>query len=447
MALAEARGILNGMIQRYGDERQGANRPDGAAAFVGRAEHRDMMTRQRALVDMLENDAAAAAAPNAQVLQMGQALAAAIRGAVPGGAGGAAAAGAPGAGGMAPAPTRVKIQSFESGDGAEWRTWRDHIRLVIQEQGLLNLPDHDRAKRHVQMHIYNKAAALVRDVQPLSAADAAAAGEPEETLDEYLDRLQVRFLPVSAQLASRHAFEQCKQKTDETIGAFHARLISEFVLAYPHTQQPHTDEHLIRRFNFGLRDASVQMHVMQHQPEDYNDCLRLAEERHAVLGAVASCHRPGGGRINALEPEAADLMAAIDQRTATSGAMANKSLRNGEWPGAPVKNPDNKTCYVCNSAYHLKNACPVGRLQQRGAAPAASAPPQNDAIRALRKQKNRRGRGGAGRGRGGSGNRKVSALEMAEASAAAAPLNAAAQFISSMARADEAEGERAPNPQ
>ena len=73
--------------------------------------------------------------------------------------------------------------------------------MVIEEQGLLNLPDQDRAKRHVQMHIYNKAAALVRDVQPISAADAAAAGDDEETLDEYLDRLQVRFLPVSAQLA------------------------------------------------------------------------------------------------------------------------------------------------------------------------------------------------------------------------------------------------------
>ena len=141
---------------------------------------------------------------------------------------------------------RVKIQTFESGDGAEWRTWRDHIRMVIEEQGLLNLPDQDRAKRHVQMHIYNKAAALVRDVQPISAADAAAAGDDEETLDEYLDRLQVRFLPVSAQLASQHAFEQCKQKTDETIGGFHARLIAEFCLAYPNTANPHGDEHLIR---------------------------------------------------------------------------------------------------------------------------------------------------------------------------------------------------------
>ena len=196
-------------------------------------------------------------------------------------AGGAAAGGA--AAGGAAAGTyghqRIKIQTFETAeDGADWRTWRDHIQMAILETNLFPGPEgnHDRAKRNIKLHIYGKAARLTRDIHPKTAAEAALAGDDEETYTAFLDRLQARFLPMAAQLASQQTFEMSKQKDNESVGEFHSRLISDFLLAYPNVQDVNHDPHLIRRFNWGLKDASVQLHVMQHSPQDYDECLRVS---------------------------------------------------------------------------------------------------------------------------------------------------------------------------
>ena len=455
----QARDLIDNMMTRYGDERV-------QAGFRGQEHHREDMVRARAAAVEFERQRDNPPQPQQpvnnnqqlvlqpghlnQILQ-GVAAAAGGAGAVGGAAGAAAAAGGAGAGAPAAAAavaavgTRVRIQTYESGDGAEWRTWRNHITWAIHEANLFPGPEgnHDRAKRNIKLYIYGKAARLTADIEFETAAEADANDRDEETYVEFLDRLQARFLPMAAQLSSQHAVELCKQKNDETVGDFHARLITEFNLAYPNEADPHTSPYLIRRYNYGLKDASVQLHVMQNQPAHYDECLRLAEERVACLGAVASCHRPGGGRINAMEGGAPEGVGAIDQRTMTSTALANKSLRRGDWPGAPVPNPGGKKCYKCGSDYHLRSSCPTDALSDRTGRRPFDNRQTAEEVQAIRKgkanKKQRGGRAGASSGgRGGSttgtrgtDKRRVNVIEADEA-AMGGNTDGGSQFIASM---------------
>ena len=354
MAVNRANLALEGLIQRYGDD-QG---PD----FRGQPHHRAQMEEWRqVIVDLQDAEAAAAAAapPVINAAQLNQIIEA-VR---PPAVGGAAAG---------PRPREAKVQVLTSTDAKDWRTWKNHITLAIQENDWAN-PNHDRAKRMVKIHLYGEAEEFTRHINYIPAAVAAANGEDEETYEEFLDRLQSKFLPESAQLQARQLFENSKQRSDEPIGKFHARLMTEFMLAYPHTPVPDADPHIIRKFCYGLRDAAIQAHVMQGVPEDYSECLQLAEARFAVLSAVAGCHKPGGGRISTMEGKeskdaaksiAKEIMAAMDQRTRTSGAEANRQLRQGNWEKAPQVNPGGKRCYTCKSEYHLAASCPQPALEE-----------------------------------------------------------------------------------
>ena len=383
--IARAEEALAQMVAHYGDERTND--------FNGQPRHRDNMQRWRQTI--IDLRAAAPPVFNQAALEQIIAGIAAAHGPAPApaaapAAGPAAAGPAPGHGGQQAG--RAKAQLLESADPKHWRTWRNHIGLVIEENDYAAV-NHDRAKRMIKINLYGEAEELTRDIEYITADEAAAAGDDEETWNEFLDRLQDKFLPRSAQMLARTVFEASKQRTDETLGRFHARLLSEFNLAYPNADDPNLDQHVIRRFCYGLRDSVVQTHVLQGDPQAYGDCLQLAEARYAVMSAVASCHRPGGGRINAMESKGAkdatklivdrvvNQISQMDMRTRTSGTEANRKLRKGEWEGKPGANEGGKRCYQCESPYHLIADCKQDELANPGRGAA---------------------RGGGGRG-GGSG--------------------------------------------
>ena len=428
----EARDVLNLMIRRYGDER-----PEHEGDFIGDDENRRFMANAREMAEEMErlrdNPPHPVLQGNQQMVIEANHLRELIREVrgdanAPGGAGAAAAAGDAAAGGAAAGDAvaggaaaggaaagayghqRIKIEKFETADGADWRTWRDHIQMAILETNLFPGPEgnHDRAKRNIKLHIYGKAARLTRDIHPKTAAEAELAEEEEETYNDFLDRLQARFLPMAAQLASQQAFEMSKQKDNESVGEFHSRLISEFLLAYPNARDVNHDPHLIRRFKWGLKDASVQLHVMQNSPQNYDECLRLAEERYACLGAVQQCHRGGGGRIHAMELYDAESINAMDKRTMTSTALANQDLRRGKWPNAPIPNVGGKKCWTCGSEYHLKADCQVPALADRSGRRPLTGGKSVEEMQAMRRTKRRvpvavgAGRGGRSGSRAGS---------------------------------------------
>ena len=262
---------------------------------------------------------------------------------------------------------KPKLEKLTKKDADSWRAWRTHATLVIQE----NEWEHDRAKRMLKMSLFDAAERITRDIMPIPAAERIAEGEEEETYADFLNKLQLRFLPMSGQFKAKTDFENARQRSDQTIGEYHSDLISKFVEAYPETEDPYTDQHLLRKFYQGLRDQAVRAWVMQLQPENYYDSLKEAEAKYAVMSTLQADRRPGGGTISSLEGgEGKDLsqqvaqkvLAALDRRMQTSGAEANRQLRSGHWEGAPKKLDGDKRCFICESPYHLKRDCPTPAL-------------------------------------------------------------------------------------
>ena len=397
MAVQRAEAALQALVAAYGDERE--------AAFTGQDRHRLQQQQWRRTID----DLVQAQPPIFNRAALDEIIAA-VRP--------APAAPAANQGNQA---GRAKIQVLSSADPKDWRTWRNHIAMVIEENGYTEV-NHDRAKRIIKIHIYGEAEELTRDITYITADEADAAGDDEETYEEFLEILQRKFLPQSAQFLARQVFESSRQKVDETLGRFHARLLSEFNLAYPATADPNTDPHLIRRFMYGLRDGQIQAHVMQGDPGEYAACLQLAEARFAVLSAVASCHRPGGGRITAMEPKEAaksianELLAAMDMRTKTSGAEANRRLRRGDWEGKPRFNDGGKKCYICDSPYHLRMNCDREELEKgrrSGSGGGAKGGSGDSSVGAMSNRAKKRM--AAEKKKKAAGNKKLTALEGGEA--------------------------------
>ena len=268
---------------------------------------------------------------------------------------------------------KPKLEKLTKKDADSWRAWKTHVILVTQENEWDQV-SHDRPKRMIKMNLFDAAERITRDIMPIPAAERAALGEDEETYMDFLNKLQLRFLPVSGQFKAQTDFENAKQRSDQTIGEYHADLISKFTEAFPDAPDPYTDPHLLRRFYQGLRDQAVQAWVMQMQPDNYHDSLKEAEARYAVLSTLQSTRRAGGGTINSLDSlggqEGKDLsqqvakkvLAALDKRMQTSGAEANRQLRSGQWEGAPKKMDGDRKCFICQSPYHLKRDCPTPLL-------------------------------------------------------------------------------------
>ena len=268
---------------------------------------------------------------------------------------------------------KPRLEKLTKKDADSWRAWKTHVILVIQENEWDQL-NHDRPKRMIKMNLFDAAERITRDIMPIPAAERDAVGEDEETYMDFLNKLQLRFLPMSGQFKAKTDFENAKQRSDQTIGEYHADLISKFTEAFPNAPDPYTDPHLLRRFYQGLRDQAVQAWVMQMQPENYHDSLKEAESRYAVLSTLQANRRAGGGTINSLDSlggqEGKDLsqqvatrvLAALDKRMQTSGAEANRQLRSGQWEGAPKKLDGDRRCFVCQSPYHLKRDCPTPLL-------------------------------------------------------------------------------------
>ena len=86
---------------------------------------------------------------------------------------------------------KPKLEKLMKRDADSWRAWRTHATLVIQE----NEWDNDRAKRMLKMSLFDAAERITRDIMPIPAAERIAVGEDEETYTEFLNKLQLRFLP------------------------------------------------------------------------------------------------------------------------------------------------------------------------------------------------------------------------------------------------------------
>ena len=155
------------------------------------------------------------------------------------------------------------------------------------------------------------------------------------TLEGALDKYEAIFITPSGQDMAEMEFEQSKRKSDETLLAWHTRLRSLFIRAYP-DEDYNSARKLKNHFVLSLRDRALSM-TLKISPEfktiTYAVLLTRAQEIYAGMQSVKTSALPS---LNAIFPES-------DEQ---SGINA---LNTGE---AAVK------CHFCSNVGHIIRNCP-----------------------------------------------------------------------------------------
>ena len=163
-----------------------------------------------------------------------------------------------------------KLDTLSSVDPADWLTWRQHAETVIE----INEWPRARAKQELRAALTGKAGEYLRRVTVPAA----------QTAEQLLDAYENRLLPAAAGDSARIAFSAARQREDEPVIEWHARLRSLFERAYPNktNAQINTDIDLKQRFILGLADEEARKRVWYHRPIDYEHALEDANN--AVQG-------------------------------------------------------------------------------------------------------------------------------------------------------------------
>ena len=135
--------------------------------------------------------------------------------------------------------------------------------------------------------------------------------EDFQTLHQFLDALESRFVPEAEANLAKVSFERAQQGPDETIQAWHGRLRMLFARAYPGATE---EEPLVRRFIVGLQQLTVQQQVMRANPRSYSAALAAAQNEE-VVNKQAKYYRLGApGRADPNGPEPMEIGALQEGR-------------------------------------------------------------------------------------------------------------------------------------
>jgi hypothetical protein len=249
---------------------------------------------------------------------------------IPGPGGGGAPPPAPGPGGgppVGPAPVAimannrpVKVRPFESGQAADWITWRKYF------EGMAAMWEWEdaRARRELLTAMDGEAARMTQDIE------FRAAGQ---TADDLLTELEGRFITEAGAKLAQQEFRKARQMPDETVLQFHSRVRTLFTRAYPGV--PTEGDGLARllrdTFIWGLESRKITEYVSDGQPATYQDCLTRAQGKLATLVGF--------------EDEK-------NKRSSKSGLHAMK----GPTEDQP---PDSRACHGCGQVGHFVRQCPL----------------------------------------------------------------------------------------
>ena len=264
-------------------------------------------------------------------------------------------------------------EPFTSGEGHEWILWRENYIAICDLNGWNDAAHLERSKNECLVSITGEAKRRIQGIQP---------GGANETLAQFLDRIQLRYLPPAASQFAKSEYDACAQLPGEEIITYHSRLRVLFVRGHPALAADlENSTMLIRKFTLGLSNTSIKTYVLDHNPQTFAAALEHAQNKAATEATVAGTTVPGG-KVMALG-DAIGMHAVYDGTETPSTAEANRRLRRlgpdanvgAAGPGpAPI-------CWNCGRSGHLARTC------------------QDAAVGAVR-----RGRGQA-RGRGNRGGR------------------------------------------
>ena len=280
-----------------------------------------------------------------------------------------------------------KLDTLASVDPADWLTWRAHAVTVID----INNWENARAKQEIKAALTGKAGEYLRSI-------VVPPGAPTRLLDAY----EARLLPAAAGDAARIALTTARQREDEPVIEWHARLRTLYERAYPNKTAAETeaDIDLKHRFILGLADDAARERVWYHRPADYSAALADADN---VVQGGHILRMAAGVKT---EPKA---MHAIKQEAEAGPGGAGATQE----PVAAMRGAPRRGCWTCGAEDHIQRFCPRpgppgirGRGGYRGRGGRGAPPPPRRYVpyppRAVGPgPRGARGRGSSGRGRAG----------------------------------------------
>ena len=247
---------------------------------------------------------------------------------------------------LPPKPTAACIQYFSHLPGENFAAWRAHFLEMVG----LNRWNTAEAKSFAFGQMKGKAMEAVLDISTKVET---------ESLDDFLNRYQKRFLPAARSQMLRAQFSYIKQLPGESVQSLHSRMRVLYHLAYP-DKENRSEVFLVERFISALNNRDVQNFVRRRKPGTFEDALDVAtEETSFVLLDIAS-HAPGG--LQQPTPGDTSVIAALNSRTPSS-------LKN--------RGPERR-CFYCDEVGHLKERCPARLkdfLKSRQGRPNSRPPP------------------------------------------------------------------------
>ena len=276
-------------------------------------------------------------------------------------------------------PSSKKLDTFSSGDGVEWMTWRSNFEITAR----INEWTHRRQRREIAAAMVGAAKQFVADI-PIGDAD------PVENSALLLDQYQLRFLPAAATDAARIAVREARQTEDETILAWHARLRSLFQRAHPALDAAGLEVNVDLRDQFvlGMLDQDVVSKVWHQRPGSYGEALTMANNVSAGNAIIQSRATERPAPAIKREPNVNAL------GDTDGGSAINKT-------GPPGG------CWDCGGNHYARDCPKGGRAAGRGRGRSMKAgPPRRGRVSKTR------GRGGRTRGSGRfTGRRRIQGLQ------------------------------------
>ena len=183
---------------------------------------------------------------------------------------------------------------------------------------------------------------------------------------------------------SSHAFEllrNLRQNVNESTSLFAERIfrLSKEAYCKGEMNNPATaklaQRQLVNYFIDGLRDRSVRLKIMRHNPENLSDALKVARDEINLIKRFELCSRrfdrDTGVRLNQNEVEPMDVSQIRTRSCHKCGRMGhlarncnqNKHI-NRQTVNAINQRPLLK-CYECGSTAHLIRHCPIKWERER----------------------------------------------------------------------------------
>jgi len=225
-----------------------------------------------------------------------------------------------------------RVSILTSTDAADWRIWRENFTVIADINGW----NDERKKREATAALEGEAKKCVMDIRYQNAAN----------ITTLLDQFEARFVTQASSDMARVNFINAKQRPDETILAWHARVREAFIRAHPQLVVA-TAQALIDRFILGLINSKVIEYVWDQRPTTFSEALDLASNKMASLTVIANRNKAaqvGGATMPQvkLEPGVHN----VQQHSPTK--------RYGNIGGGA---PHYDSCWFCGQRGHAKRDC------------------------------------------------------------------------------------------